>query len=71
LAEKHAIVINGVAQDHLLERQRDVRHLHGQLDVGIGIYDIAFHIVIVLYFRIGVLRGDLRVDRAASSCSGP
>ena len=45
-AHKYAVVVDGVAEDHLLDGERDVRHGGGESDLGVGIEGIELVIAI-------------------------
>jgi hypothetical protein len=63
--------IDLVAEDLLLDGQRNVRHLRGEGEFGIRIQYIEFDVIGVLDVRVGVLRVMLASNRASHQCRSP
>ena len=58
-ADEHAVVVDLVAEDHLLNDQRQVGQTGGEGEFGVGIEDVALGVVKILDVGIVVLRGCL------------
>ena len=63
--DQNAIVVDVVAEDHLLDGKRNVRHLRGEGQFRIRVQDIELDVVRILDIRIGIVRSDGRLNSAS------
>ena len=63
-ADEHAVIVNFVGENHLLNDQRKVGELGFERQFRVWIQDVALLIIKILYIRIGILGRDGRLDSA-------
>ena len=62
--DQHAVVVDFIGENHLLDDQRKIGHFCLERQLRVGIQNIKFRVVRVLYIRITVLGRDGRLDCA-------